>query len=282
MRPLVSIVITTKNHAHTIEQCLQSIKKQSYPAKRIEVIIVDNFSTDKTREIGKKYTALVFKKGPERTVQRNVGMMQKSHGKYVLYLDADMRLSRDVVRTCVERMEKHKTLMGLYIPEIIVGQSFWVKVRQFERSFYDATVIDCVRFIRRYAFVTIGGFDTTLDGTEDWDLDKRLRKIGKTAQIEAPLYHNEENFSLISYVSKKGYYARSFNNYIKKWGADDPDVQKQFSPWYRLVGIFFEKGKWKKVVVSGHLYVALLCLRLLVAVRIWLTMHSYDKNLRFG
>ena len=61
---LVSIVITTRNSAQTLCTLLKSIKGQSY--KSIEIIVVDNDSTDKTKEIAYRYTRKVYDKGPER------------------------------------------------------------------------------------------------------------------------------------------------------------------------------------------------------------------------
>ena len=58
MEPLVSVIIPTKNSARTIEACLRSVKYQDY--KNIEIIVVDNFSTDGTQEIAKKYTEKVY------------------------------------------------------------------------------------------------------------------------------------------------------------------------------------------------------------------------------
>ncbi|HDY87236.1 MAG TPA: glycosyltransferase [bacterium] len=43
----VSVIISTKNEEKNIANCLQSIKKQQYPQKKIEIIVVDNYSTDK-------------------------------------------------------------------------------------------------------------------------------------------------------------------------------------------------------------------------------------------
>jgi glycosyltransferase involved in cell wall biosynthesis len=60
MQPLVSIVIPTKNSARTLEKCLVSIKNQAY--ENIEIIVVDNYSTDGTYEIAGKYTTKVFQK----------------------------------------------------------------------------------------------------------------------------------------------------------------------------------------------------------------------------
>ena len=61
---LVSVVITTRNEEKNIENCLQSIKIQTYPQELIEIIVVDNNSTDKTKEITLKYTNLILTKGP--------------------------------------------------------------------------------------------------------------------------------------------------------------------------------------------------------------------------
>ena len=69
--PLVSVIVPTKNSERTIERCLKSIKEQSY--KNIELIVVDNYSEDKTFEIANKYADKIIKKGPERSLQRNYG-----------------------------------------------------------------------------------------------------------------------------------------------------------------------------------------------------------------
>ncbi len=57
MRPSVSAIITTKNEEKHIENCLKSIRNQTY--KDIEIIVVDNDSNDKTKEIAGRYTKQV-------------------------------------------------------------------------------------------------------------------------------------------------------------------------------------------------------------------------------
>lgn len=259
----VSIVVTTKNEEKNINLCLKSIKLQTYSQEKVEIIVVDNNSTDKTKEIAKKYTDKVFNFGPERSAQRNFGAA-KAQGRYVMFLDADMRLSPEVVKECFEKVKRDERIIALYIPEIILGEKFWSKVRRFERSFYNGTVIDCVRFVKKEAFVKVGGFDEGLTGPEDWDFDKKIRKIGKVALISAPLYHNEKEFNLKNYLAKKAYYAKSFKRYIQKWGRDDPEIKKQFGVWYRFFEVFLEKGKWKKLISYPILALGMLVLRLLV------------------
>lgn len=264
--PLVSLIITTRNEEAHIESCLQSIKSQTYPADRIEILVIDNASQDRTKEIAQAFTDKVFDKGPERSAQRNFGAEQ-SRGEYFLYLDADMTLSDGLIQNCVDLVRKNPGLIALYVPEIVTGDVFLSRARRFERSFYDGTVIDCARFIRRNVFLELGGFDLNLTGPEDWDLDKRLRSVGRIDLVQSPLYHNEADFNLDFYLSKKEYYSSDFGAYIKKWGKHDPDIKKQFGIWYRYFGVFLERGKWKKMLAHPFLTMGMYFLRFLVGWR---------------
>lgn len=287
----VSVIITTKNEERNIENCLESIKAQSYPQEKIEIIVVDNNSADKTKEIVKKckewlapLNVQLFNWGPERSAQRNFGISQAT-GKYILYLDADMVLSKDVINECIDKCEK-EDLIALYIPERIIGNGFWIKVRDFERSFYNGTVIDCVRFIRRDKFLEIGGFDENLTGPEDWDFDRRIKKTGKVDIIKSPIYHSEGRFSLQNYLNKKAYYAKSFEKYIQKWSyidtdnrikpKNDPIIRKQLGFGYRLWGVFIEDGKWKRLIRHPLLAWGMYVLRSLVGLR-YLILRSKVK-----
>lgn len=53
---LVSVIITTRDEEINIKNCLESIKNQDFPREKIEIIVVDNNSTDRTKEIAKRYT----------------------------------------------------------------------------------------------------------------------------------------------------------------------------------------------------------------------------------
>jgi glycosyltransferase involved in cell wall biosynthesis len=268
MNPLVSVVITTKNEEKNIENCLRSIKAQSY--NNIEIIVVDNYSDDLTKEIALRYTAKVCDKGPERSAQRNYGMIDKSSGEYVMFVDADMILSPELIKNCVEFMDREKCA-ALHISEIVMGRSFWSRVRRFERSFYDGTVIDGARFFRKDKFVAAGGFDISMSGPEDWDIDKKIKTLGKIGLVPknkeaAVIYHNESEFNLKKYLNKKGYYAESFAAYSNKWGEDDPDVKKQLGLGYRFFGVFLEKGRWRKLLAHPVLSLGMYFLRGVVGV----------------
>ena len=260
--PTVSVVITTKNEEKNIEKGLRSIKGQTFT--NIELIVVDNFSEDETVEIAKKYTTKVYFKGPERSSQRNYGA-QVSSGEYLLYLDADMILSPTMIEDCVEKCEIDR-VDAIYVPERIVGEGFWIKVRDFERSFYTGTVVDAVRFIRRDLFERVEGFDESLIGPEDWDFDRRIRKIGRTGIVNTALYHNEGRFDMKRYLKKKSYYSNGIKNYVRKWGPNDQETMKQTGVRYRLMGVFVENGKWKKMMRQPLFTMAMYLLRFRVAI----------------
>jgi glycosyltransferase involved in cell wall biosynthesis len=268
--PRVSIVVTTKNEEKNIDNCLRSIQSQTF--KDIDIILVDNHSTDKTKEIAKSYTDLVFDKGPERSAQRNYGIMEISKSEFAMYVDADMILSSELIEGCIGEFDKNKNLLkSLYIHEIILGNKFFSKVRRFERNFYDSTVIDGSRFFLRSAFLECGGFDESMSGPEDWDLDKKIKKLGEIGYLKPEgnrycIYHNESEFHLSTYLKKKSYYSGSFNSYIDKWGKNDPDIIKQFGILYRYLIVFVEKGKWINLLKRLDLTIGMYFLRFLVGI----------------
>ncbi len=273
-KPLISVVIPTRNAAHFLNACLKAIRAQDYPSNEVEIIVVDNFSTDDTPAIAAQHGIRFFQLGPERSAQRNFGAAQ-AQGEFLLFLDADMAISPTVLRECLAVM-KNPEVAGCFISERIIGTGFWINVRNFERSFYDATPIDAVRFIRKSVFLETGGYDTNLCGPEDWDLDRRLAAKGKLAQAHTHLSHNEGEFQLLPYLRKKTYYAQNFSAYMTKWGRDDI-TQKQFGLWYRYFGVFLEQGKWKRFLAHPIYALAMYWLRFLVGV-VYLRSDGWSKR----
>jgi len=259
--PLVSVIVPTKNSARTIGRSLSSVRGQSYP--RIELIVVDGGSTDGTPEIAAKFADRVVEHSSERSEARNLGA-KISSGAYLLFLDSDMILSPRVIEECVGAAEGG--LDALYVPERIVGSGFWIKVRDFERSFYTGTVIDAVRFIRRELFEGVGGFDESLVAGEDWDLDRRLRRAGaRVGVISSPLYHDEGEFDTERYFAKKSYYAEGFSRYAEKW-KNDEIVRRQLGAAYRLFWVFVEDGRWRRLISHPALAIGMYYLRFRVGL----------------
>jgi glycosyltransferase involved in cell wall biosynthesis len=212
---LVSVVITTRNEAQVIETLLKSLQSQTHSP--LEIIVVDNGSTDETVDIAQKYTKKVFQYGPERSAQRNYGA-EKSTGNYLLFLDADMEISSNVIKECVDEIMITNTA-AVVIPEISVGKTYWEKVKAFERSFYIGSQwTDAARFYKKEIFNKSGKFDETITGPEDWDLSETVRRQGyKIGRTSAVIYHHERISSPLKMAQKMYYYGlKSYRSLSKQ------------------------------------------------------------------
>jgi glycosyltransferase involved in cell wall biosynthesis len=302
MQEKVSVVITTKNEEKNIENCLKSIQLQTWT--NIEIIVVDNNSSDRTKEISRRYTELVFDKGPERSAQRNYGLIGKARGKFAMFVDADMMMTPSLIETCVREIDELKSI-ALHIEEIVLGTGLLGSIRRYERSFYSGTVIDGARFFRREDFKSIGGFDESLPpGPEDWDLDKKFKLQGDIRLIShygppipwelgtevglrgvkydnrfIGIYHNEADQTLRRYLQKKSYYSGSMSSYVARW-PNDSDVAKQLGIRYRFLVVFLEQGRWRKVLRQPLLFLFMLGLRVLVGVNYLRVQRRSSKELR--
>ena len=299
--PLVSVVVTTRNEERNIENCLRSIQYQTY--KSTEIIVVDNNSTDLTKQIASRFTDKIANVGPERSQQRNYGIFKIAKGDFILYLDADMILSPTVIQTCLNQIQLNDDV-GLYIDETVLGRGHLATIRRYERRFYTGTVIDAVRFFHRKVFDSLNGFDETLlPGPEDWDLDKRVRALGTVSVVSegektgdwqlqdmihqlgishsssyAGIYHNEDKQSLRRYLSKKKYYSVNMDPYIGKWGKKDPDVRTQLGFKSRYFSIFLKNRNYRYVIARPDLAVQLILLRVAVGVIYLLSLSKSPRK----
>ena len=263
----LSVVITTKNESANIANCIHAF--DGFP---VEIIVVDNESSDDTKQIAARLGAKVLDKGPERSAQRNLGW-QTATGEWVLILDADMIMPKETIEEILEiagRGGVHgvPALPSAYwIPEVRTGTGFRTKCRNFERSFYDGTCVDALRLFHKSVLEATGGYDEGLiAGPEDWDLD--LRVLGgnfKCGVLKHHLIHNEKQLSLKRMLEKKAYYTKSFAAYQAKW-PNHPAVRRQFSPVYRFFTVFVEQGKWRKICRHPILFAGVIFERVLVGV----------------
>ena len=243
----LSVVITTRNEEANIANCIRS-----FDGRRddVEVIVVDNSSTDRTKEIAAELGATVLDKGPERCAQRNLGW-RTAKAEWVVILDADMMLPADTLDEMLEIAggESSGRPLVYWIPEVRTGKGIRTKARNFERSFYDGTCIDALRLFHKSVLVKVGGYDESLiAGGEDWELDLRIIATGVDAAVmKHHLVHNEKSLSFRRLMSKKAYYSKGVADYQAKW-AGHPALRKQFGFFYRYIGVFVEDGKWRRLL----------------------------------
>jgi len=277
---LFSVILRTKNEIKNIETFYKSVLHQTY--KNYELIVIDNFSTDGTFEYCKENRIRIYQKGHERIAQGNYGMLKKARGDIVGYFDADMILSPNLLLSAKLSFEKYDdATVALHVPEIILGNNFWSRVRRLERSFYNNTLIDAARLIKKQALHKVNGFDEknfVTPSAEDWDLDKRLKRIGKIRPLinidtkkkqwnlslykiinrnlenaykrSSGFFHDERNFSIKWYLKKKIYYSKSIEKYKNKWGKNDKDIQRQLGIKYRYFDVFFRLKNLNKIILN--------------------------------
>lgn len=213
-KPLVSVIITTRNNEKTLKKLLNSIKKQSY--KKIEIIIVDNYSFDKTVEIAQSFTDKVFQKGPERSAQRNFGA-KKAKGEYLLILDSDMILTKSVISECVKKIQSNNQIGAIVISEKSFGKGFWAKAKAFERKLNQGEdYFEAARFFPKKTFWEAHGYDEALTGPEDWDLPQRVGRKYKIDRVKNLILHNEGCPTLLGLAKRKYYYGLSAHRYFEK------------------------------------------------------------------
>jgi len=237
--PLVSVIIPTKNSAKTIEECLRSVRNQTY--KNIELIVIDNDSIDNTKEIAKEYADRVYNFGPERSAQRNFGV-KNSNGGLVLIIDGDMRLSEKVVETCINKINSNSEIKGIIIPEESFGEGFWAQCKRLERNFYvGVDWMEGARFFDKKIYEKVGGYNENMVSGEDWDLSQRIEAIGEIDRINDFIFHDEGKISLLKTIQKKFYYAQKLNVYrAKKENINKFRKQSSIFLRYRL---FFSQPK---------------------------------------
>src|SRR3989344_3380913 len=114
--PLITINLVVLNGEKYIRHCLDGILTQTYPKEFIEFNIMDNGSTDKTkdviRDLGFRISDLGFARFNFVESELNLGMwpgqeelLKHSNGKYVLAMAVDVILDKDFIKNAVEIME---------------------------------------------------------------------------------------------------------------------------------------------------------------------------------
>ena len=197
----VSFVIPAYNEQKIIGKCLKSVFAEIARAHKAgvkvdtEVVVVNNASSDKTREEALKFPdiTVIEEKLKGLVYARRAGFVATS-GELVANIDADTMLPEGWLTTVVREFEKNKNLVALSGPYIYYDihplQRAVVKIWYFPGWLFDklmqpilghATMLQGGNFvIRRDAWERAGGFDTSISFYgEDADVARRISKYGK-------------------------------------------------------------------------------------------------------
>lgn len=108
MKPLITVIIDTYNYGNFIENSIESVLAQNFPKEQVEIIIVDDGSTDDTEERIKKYKEkikYIYQENKGQAEAFNTGFAH-SQGEVICLLDADDYWYPEKLKTVIEKFER--------------------------------------------------------------------------------------------------------------------------------------------------------------------------------
>lgn len=183
MRPLVSFVIPVRNDAVRLHRCLTSIVNNAYPRELIEIIVVDNDSTDGSARAAREHSAIVIKSSdPSVAALRNKGA-RAALGSIIAFVDSDHEIDRYWIETAVDVLSA-PDVAATGAPCLTPPGCNWVQqqydgLRERPLRREDVAWLGSGNLaVKRAAFARVGGFDASLTACEDVDLCNRLVQAG--------------------------------------------------------------------------------------------------------
>ncbi len=118
--PRISIIMPTLNAEAILDNCLASIARQDYPREKIEIILADAHSTDRTRDIAKKYGAIILDDDGKNMEEGKRLALRHATGEFIVFMDADNEITHtDYLALAVNALAKNPQALGVesyYLP----------------------------------------------------------------------------------------------------------------------------------------------------------------------
>jgi glycosyltransferase involved in cell wall biosynthesis len=202
LKPKVTVGICVKNGGDVIKLALKSISKQNFPHDLMEIVIVDDGSSDDTFKTLNSFAGKtdietrVYESGGKGLAFSRQMVVERAQGEYVVWVDADQELLQDSVEKHFDFMENNSEIVAACGNEIFRGQTLAATLESISIAFGNraSTVALDVGggIFRLEALKKIGGFDKNLKGAgEDVEVVHRMTKAGmKAARDQSEFYHN--------------------------------------------------------------------------------------------
>jgi len=235
--PSVSVVLPVLNGAATISDTLDSLMAQSPVPASMEIIVVDNGSTDATREIVSRYSAVTLiqeqRRGP--AAARDAGL-RAARGEVILYCDADTLLTRKWVGELCRCFSDSRVMLAagctLSYPPVTPADHYLSTMQVYEAESNIARPVlpfaaSVNLGVRREAALSIGGWDAEMMTSEDVDFCTRLiaRYPGPIAYAPKAVLFHRASFSDTALKRKAWTYGEGLADIYRRypsivpWGA---------------------------------------------------------------
>lgn len=257
LNDLVSIIVPIYNVEKYLETCIESIINQTY--KNLEIILVNDGSTDNSLTICKKYEKkddriiIIDKQNGGLSDARNAGTL-KSKGKYICYIDSDDYVEKDYIKCLYNSIKTNKTDISQCCINYVDDEGNFLKKIGYEKN----QVFDSKQLI----------IDTMeknkLENTVVWNkmylssiMKKHLFPKGKIHEDEYITYKVIYESKKVSMVSECLYNYRQQENSItnKKYSLKRLDPKEAFK---EKIEYFSEKGEEKIKYLSVNQYLSFL------------------------
>jgi glycosyltransferase involved in cell wall biosynthesis len=194
--PKVSVIIPTYNRAHVLREAIDSVLSQKY--SDLELLVVDDGSTDHTKEVVSSYTsklAYIYQEHQGVSAARNRGI-KHTKGDYLAFLDSDDLWLPDKLSTQMRFMEDHPEIHICYTEERWIRRGVRVnpmkKHRKYSGMIFEHCLPLCIVspssvLIARSLLEEIGVFDEELKVCEDYDLWLRISARYPIYLLDTPL-----------------------------------------------------------------------------------------------
>lgn len=217
--PPVRVVVPVRNAEHTIEACVDSLLAQDYPASRLRLVVVDNASTDGTRQRLRRYGSrihLLDEPRRGRSAARNRGLRDGDE-PLVAFIDADCVAEPGWLSGLVDGFDDAAVGMVGGRIRALRGdhavQRYGEAIHDHDKAineYHPAYVISMNAAIRRSVLDHVGAFDPRFVRGEDVDLSWRVARAGfrfRYAPAAVIYHHNEDSvLGLFREGAKHGYY----------------------------------------------------------------------------
>ncbi|MBR3654616.1 MAG: glycosyltransferase [Elusimicrobia bacterium] len=219
--PLVSVMMPTYNNGRYIGQAIESIYAQNY--KNIEVIVIDDGSTDNTKEIIKKYQDIKYFYIEHKGISlaRNIAL-EKSNGEYIAFCDSDDYWLPEKLNTQMQYFKEHPDCQIVFTKY----ENFFEdeKLKTNKRAMHEKLMENFLKqylpssVIKKELFEKYGLFDENFSGVEDTEFLYRILKKGVNISHIIPdifyirrihgknvtLNYNQDTVKYITAILRKG------------------------------------------------------------------------------
>ncbi|MCP3932977.1 MAG: glycosyltransferase [Bacteroidetes bacterium] len=211
MKPLVTIYITNYNYAEYLPRAIESVLKQTF--RDYELLIIDDGSTDNSREIIKKYEGhnnvfIIFQnnQGLNRT---NNNALKLANGKYIIRLDADDFFEPRAIEVMANVLD-NSPQYAMVFPDYYLVDERGNIIEEIRRHDFDHEVklLDlpahgACTMIRRGVLLDVGGYDESFICQDCYDIWLKIISKYKVTNINVPLfYYRQHERSLTKNESK--------------------------------------------------------------------------------